>query len=280
MKNKPLTLTIVIPAYNEEDYLAACLDSLNAQIVIPTEVIVVDNNSTDRTAEVAKSYSFVKVIKENRQGVFWAVQTGFKAAKSDIIGRIDADTILAADWIEKVLATMANKRITAVTGPVSYYDMPLPRANYWFDHLMRKFTYRWALKSPFLYGSNLAIQRQAWQKISTELCTASDIHEDIDMAIHLKASGGSIVYKKDLLSGASGRRYNDGLAAFAGYINMYPRTYHRHGFYSLAIYPAMFMWSLGYVIMHPWRGVWYSLYGKVNSFYPLTGKARKNPMSG
>src|SRR5436190_15022830 len=124
MKNKPLTLAIVIPAYNEEDYLSACLDSVNNQSVVPSEVIVVDNNSSDKTAQIAKSYSFVRLVTEEKQGVFWAAQTGFKAAGSDIIGRIDADTILAQDWVEKVLAYMTDSSITAVTGPVNYYDMP------------------------------------------------------------------------------------------------------------------------------------------------------------
>src|SRR5438105_184501 len=151
---KTLTLTIVIPAYNEENYLANCLESVAQQTVIPSEVIVVDNNSSDKTAQIAPSYSFAKVIKEKNQGVFFAARTGFKAANSDIIGRIDADTVLPSDWVEKVMTNFQNSDVAAVTGPVSYYDMPLPRSNYWFDHLMRKFTYQWAPNTPFLYGSN------------------------------------------------------------------------------------------------------------------------------
>jgi glycosyltransferase involved in cell wall biosynthesis len=279
MANKKLTLSIVIPAYNEQDYLATCLDSVAGQTLIPDEVIVVDNNSTDETLKIAQSYSFVNVVKEKRQGVFFAAQTGFKASKSKIIGRIDADTILSPNWVEKVLLSFSDKQTTAVTGPVSYYDMPLPRVNHWFDHLMRKFTYQWAPKTPFLYGSNLAVRRRAWKQISDELCTQQNIHEDIDLAIHLKHSGGRIVYLKELLSEASGRRYNDGPKAFGGYIGMYHRTYHQHGLYGLAIYPAMLMWCIGYLIMHPWRGLWYSLYARINDFYPLTREARKNPMS-
>ncbi|MGH7157374.1 MAG: glycosyltransferase [Candidatus Saccharimonadales bacterium] len=277
---KSLSLTIVIPAYNEQSYLAACLDSIAGQNVMPNEVIVVDNNSSDETLKIAKEYSFVKVLSEKRQGVFFAARKGFKAAKSDVIGRIDADTILPADWIETVLAGLQDKRVAAVTGPVSYYDMPLPHANYWFDHMMRIFTYRFAYQnSPFLYGSNLAIRRKVWRQIAAGLCTQHNIHEDIDLAIHVKEAGHEIVYDKALLSGASGRRYNDGLKSFSGYIGMYRRTYRRHNLHSLAIYPALFMWSLGYVMMHPWRNVWYSLYARLNNFYPISREARKNPMS-
>ncbi len=260
--------------------MSACLDSIAAQTVLPAEVIVVDNNSTDDTVKNAESYSFVKVLKEKRQGVFFAVRKGFKTAKGDIVGRIDADTILREDWIETVLNKMSAEPTAAITGPVSYYDMPLPRANYWFDHLMRELVYRFAYdKSPFLYGSNLAFRRQIWRKVAGGLCAEQDIHEDIDLAIHIKEAGGRIVYEKALLSGASGRRYNDALKSFGGYIAMYKRTYGRHGLRSPAIYAAMFMWSLGYILMHPWRNAWYSLYGRFNNFYPLSREARKNPMS-
>lgn len=280
MLNKTLTLTLVIPAYNEQGYIEACLDSIAGQSVMPNEVIVVDNNSTDDTVKIARTYSFVKIVKEPRQGVFFAAQTGFAAAASDLIGRIDADTILPDDWTEKVLRVMSDKAVAAVTGPVNYYDMPLPRANFWFDHLMRKLTYELAPQtSPFLYGSNMAIRRNAWQKVSESLCTQQNIHEDIDLAVHIVMAGGRIIYHKDMQSGASGRRYNDGIKPFSGYIGMYRRTYSRHGLHSWVVYPALFMWSLGYVLMHPWCSVWYSLYARFNSFYPISREARKNPMS-
>jgi glycosyltransferase involved in cell wall biosynthesis len=280
MSLKSLTLTIVIPAYNEQSYLPACLNSIADQTVIPSEVIVVDNNSSDETVKIAQQYGFVKVIKEKRQGVFFAARAGFTAAKSDIIGRIDADTLLPPEWAETVLTELKGKDIAAITGPVNYYDMPLPHANYWFDHIMRALTHRFAYKnSPFLYGSNLAIRRSVWQNLVSGLCQQQDIHEDIDLAIHVKEAGQEIGYSKALLSGASGRRYNDGLKSFSGYIGMYRRTYRRHRMHSLAIYPALFMWSLGYAVMHPWRNIWYSVYARLNSFYPVSRQARKNPMS-
>lgn len=280
MLNKSLTLTIVIPAYNEQSYIAACLDSIAEQTVMPAEVIVVDNNSSDETVKIVRQYSFAKVLKEPKQGVFFASRNGFNAAKSDVIGRIDADTILPPDWVETVLSQLKKPRVAAVTGPVNYYDMPLPHTNHWFDHLMRAMTYNFAYdNSPFLYGSNLAIRRKVWRNVVDGLCKEQDIHEDIDLAIHVKKAGHEIVYSKALLSGASGRRYNDGIKSFGGYIGMYRRTYSRHKMHSFMVYPALFMWSLGYVLMHPWRNVWYSLYARLNSFYPISREARKNPMS-
>jgi glycosyltransferase involved in cell wall biosynthesis len=98
---KALTVSIVIPVYNEQHHLKACLDSITEQSILPNEVIVVDNNSTDESINIARSYPFVRVVKELQQGVMWGRNAGFDAAKYDLIGRIDADTQLPDDWINK-----------------------------------------------------------------------------------------------------------------------------------------------------------------------------------
>src|SRR6266446_10756886 len=102
MPNKSLTLTIVIPVFNEQDHLAACLRAIGVQTIRPDEVIVVDNNSTDDSAEIAQQFPFVRLVREKQQGVLFAKNKGFKSAKSDIIGRIDADTILPQRWVQHV----------------------------------------------------------------------------------------------------------------------------------------------------------------------------------
>ncbi|HSX18230.1 MAG TPA: glycosyltransferase family 2 protein [Candidatus Saccharimonadales bacterium] len=277
--NKPLTLSIVIPAYNEERYLKACLDSIALQTVKPDEVIVIDNNSVDDTIQIARTYKNVKILQEKQQGVFFASKKGFSAAKCDIIARIDADTILPPNWVELVINDFQDTTVAATTGPVTYYDMPMPMHNYWFDHLMRKLTYNFSPDTPFLYGSNMAVRRQQWRKLSKKLCSERDIHEDIDLAIHFYQNNLKIKYNKRLLSGASGRRYNDSTHDFKEYIAMYKRSYKNHNLHGKAVLPALFMWSLGYILVHPWRNLWYALH-KYFYLYPSTREARKNPMSG
>src|ERR1019366_8076903 len=94
MAQKHMRVSLVIPAYNEKHHIKACLDHIASQRVVPYEVIVVDNASTDKTAAIARSYDFVTLITEKRQGVVFARDTGFNLARGDIIGRIDADTLL------------------------------------------------------------------------------------------------------------------------------------------------------------------------------------------
>jgi glycosyltransferase involved in cell wall biosynthesis len=273
---KTLALSIVIPVFNEQRYIKACLDSIAAQAVMPDEVIVVDNNSTDKTVQIAKKYPFVRVVYEKKQNVVFARDAGFKAARSNIIGRIDADTILPQYWVKNVIKSFESASVAAVTGPVAYYDMPFPNKNYRFNHLMCKYTHKWSPKSPFLYGSNMAIRKSVWNVVAKEMCHEQSTHEDIDLAIHLYQRRYKIVYTLDLLAKASGRRYNDKLSEFARYVSMYSRTYNHHGLRTVSMYFAMFMWSLGYIIMRPWRIIWFSVYAP-RSRYPVSSSPRKNP---
>ncbi len=281
MKNsKTLTLSIVIPVYNEERYLKACLDSIKKQSVQPNEVIVVDNNSQDSSVQIARCYRKIKMLHEPKQGVFYASQRGFSAARSDVIARIDADSLLPTYWVERVISDFSdNESLAATTGPVTYYDMPLPRHNWWFNHIMCAFTYKYSPTTPFLCGSNMAVRRRDWQGLFKDLCTDRHIHEDIDMAIHFYLAGQKIKYNKLLLAGASGRRYNDTLRDFIGYLKMFPSSYHQHDLYGKAVFPALFMWTLGYILIHPWLNLWYMLHERFYIEYPQTREARKNPMA-
>jgi len=279
MIDKSLTLTIVIPVFNEQDHLKTCLEAIAAQTVAPDEVIVVNNNSTDDSWRIASQFPFVRRLREKKQGVLFAKNKGFASARSDIIGRIDADSVLPPRWVERVKDLMADGKFAALTGPVNYYDMPLPEANYHLDHWMRSSIYNWSPKSPFLFGSNMAIRKPVWQRVQAELCSDTYMHEDLDLAIHLYENDYEILYSNQLLAGASGRRYNDSPNRFYRYISMYRQTYLRHGLHSLAIYSATGVYVLGYILLHPWLKVWYRLYSFFRPLAPLTRQARKNPMN-
>ncbi len=227
---KSLTLTIVIPAYNEESHIKDCLDSIANQEEMPEEVIVVDNNSTDRTSEIAASYPFVRVITEQSQGVLSARNAGFNAANSDIIGRIDAETHLPADWAGKVKELFSDEALSAVSGPVGYHDVPFREIGLFFDKNIRKAVWNIGIKDDavFLFGGNMALRRSAWLDVKEHVCSRDDIHEDLDLAIHLDQLGRHIRYEKTLTAYTSSRRMKDPTKAFYKYVSANKRTYAVH----------------------------------------------------
>ncbi len=250
---KALTLSIVIPVYNEEDYLGACLDAIKNQSVKPDEVIVVDNNSTDATAKIAKSYPFVRLITESNQGVMYARNAGFDTVKSDIIGRIDADTLLPRDWAREIKKFFTDSDFAAATGPAYWYDMPFGAANYKAEHFFKALFYKHAESFPFLLGANMAIRRSAWRAVRGEVCNNKRLYEDVDLAIHLNRLDFKLGYDKALRAGLSARRFDDRPLDFFRYISLYRVTNQAHGLPTVGPRLASFFYSVAYVILQPVR---------------------------
>ncbi len=190
---KKPTISVVIPAFNEEKYIENCLASLKKQTFNDFEIIVVDNNCTDKTAEIAKSFG-ARVIKEKKQGMIPARERGFKEAKAEIIARTDADTVVTPRWLEVIYKTFTrHPDVVAITGS---WRSPLKRVP---DRLFQRYTYILSVKIGklisnhiYLLGPNMAIRKSAWKKI----CVNTDdkqVHEDMDLSYHM-AKEGKIMY--------------------------------------------------------------------------------------
>jgi cellulose synthase/poly-beta-1,6-N-acetylglucosamine synthase-like glycosyltransferase len=113
-------ISIVIPAYNEEANLLHTLSSLADQKVTrPTELLVVNNNSSDRTQELLDK-SGVRSITERRPGVAYARQAGLEAARGIYMANADADCIYPAGWAEAITAPLHNADVACAYGLYSF----------------------------------------------------------------------------------------------------------------------------------------------------------------
>ncbi len=249
---KNLKVSIIIPVYNDADSLLACLNNIEKLSVKPFEVIVVDNNSSDQTREIAKSFNFVSLISESKQGVVHARSSGFDAAKGDILARIDADTLLYDGWIEQIVGLFSRDfDLAAVSGPPDYYDIMLTKTANRIDHQIRKFLAKHLAKHLFLYGSNMAIRRTAWRGVKATLCAKNGIHEDIDLAIHLQLEGYRVAYDDQLVAGVSIRRVGGSFSDYVRYSLISPRSYSVHGLrYHRFIYPVVILCWVLYAPAH------------------------------
>lgn len=243
-----MKVSLVIPVYNEAEHLAACLAAIARQTVAPYEVIVVDNNSTDDSAVIAARYPFVTLLHEERQGVVHARNRGFDAVHGDIIGRIDADTLLPPDWTGQVQALFRDRSLSAVSGAAHYYDFALDKVADGADAYLRERLARKLGNTNFLWGANMAVRRSDWQRVRPHLCRGSNMHEDFDLAIHLQALGLRVAYDGQLLAGVSSRRIDSGVVAYWRYTLASPRTYALHRLSSRRhMYPVIAICWLVYV---------------------------------
>jgi len=242
------TVSVVIPAFNEHDTIRACVLAVLDQTVAAFEIIVVDNASTDDTAEIVRELQaaypaapIVYLMHDTLQGITPARNAGFDRARGEIIGRIDSDSVVEPNWVEEVGKAFADPKVSAATGPAIYYDMPLRRFGARADDLLRRTQVTIAHDYHLLFGSNMAIRASAWARVGPTTCADLDDtgHEDIDLSIHLHEAGLTVIYWSDMVAGMSARRLDDSPREFFDYVMRFERTYQKHNIRSISLRAPM-----------------------------------------
>jgi glycosyltransferase involved in cell wall biosynthesis len=199
-----LGVSVVIPAYNEEKYIGDCLKSLRNQTIPPDEIIVVDNNSTDDTAEIAKKFGAI-VIKERRAGTFFAMKTGFDNARFEIIARTDADTRVPENWIEKILQKFDSPKFEyiALAGTLRFDSSIIKITNYFLDYFF--IIINFFSGYTHLYGCNMIVRKSIWNEVRQKYRHKKNTHEDYALSKLLNKLG-KIYFVPDIQVITSGRR--------------------------------------------------------------------------
>lgn len=233
-----LNVSIVIPAWNEQERIADCLTNAVRQSVQPYEVIVVDNRSTDDTVKIVEQFIHdnpeapVRLLhQDDEQGLIPTRNYGLNNATGDILGRIDADCMLKPDWIEVVSDIFgADPKAMGATGPVVYYDMPGKRISLKGDDKVRRETYRADGDRVLLFGSNMALRASAWKAICHEVCRDRDdvMHEDVDVSLHLLGRNMKTVYATTMICAISARRMDTSFISFRNYMKRFNNTFRAH----------------------------------------------------
>ncbi len=209
-----VTVSFVVPAYNEEKHLARSLAAIISETKrsgCAAEVIVVNNASTDATGEVAASFPEVIVVDEPVKGLVQARRAGYLRASGDLIANVDADTIVTEGWLARVLSEFERRpRLVALSGPYIYYDVPrrtraAVRAFYVMGYgfyVLNRFVLR---SGSLLQGGNFVVRRTALEQIGGYNPSFSFYGEDTDLARRLNAVGG-VKFTFGLPALSSGRR--------------------------------------------------------------------------
>lgn len=123
-------LSVIIPAYNAEDFVAQCLESVIAQSYRNMQILVIDDGSKDSTPSIcdsfAKSDSRIKVFHTENKGVSAARNLGLKHTKGEYVTFVDADDWLAPDTYRLNMALIQEHKAQIVQFPISRTDKPAP----------------------------------------------------------------------------------------------------------------------------------------------------------
>jgi len=211
---RPFSIAAIVCAHNEAKYLAGCLESLVNQRRTADEILVIDNASTDGTADVAARFSRVGVVHEPRKGLVHARARGLAASKSEVLAYLDADCRAPVNWLMRMERRFARDdgTLAAVTGPYRFYDWhPAGRLIVGaYDRLVAppaQFLVHDVLSiGSILYGGNFAVRRDALQKIGG-FDTSIEFHgEDTNLGRRL-ANVGRVELRRDCWLYTSARRY-------------------------------------------------------------------------
>lgn len=214
-------VSIIVPVYNGEQTIEACLDSLVNQDYPPDlyEIIIVDNNSTDRTCGIIQKYPVTLLHERKIQTSYAARNKGILAARGELVAFTDADCIAASGWLRELVAPFNEATIGGVGGQVLDSN-PQNEVEQFicslhlFSHYRKEDSYL-----PVLMTNNAAYRREsllALGSFNDQLYTGADI----DMAWRIQLTGAWVVYAPQAVIYHVHRSTLRGMA----------RQFRRHGF--------------------------------------------------
>ncbi|MES2953760.1 MAG: glycosyltransferase [Patescibacteria group bacterium] len=201
-----MKVSLVIPAYNEEAYIGACIEAA-LRLDSFSEIIVVDNASTDNTALAAGRYDRVRVVREEEKGTNAARARGLLEATGEFVAFVDADTHVPADWLIKAEREFQKSpHVVALSGPYAYYDGSGPERLFmslvwWFSAPL---TYR--VVGYMILGGNFIARKSALLAMGGFDKRFLFYGDDTDIARRLSGQG-KVVFKMDFKGYSSLRRF-------------------------------------------------------------------------
>lgn len=211
-------LSVILPTFNRADLLKRALSALLRQTADPVsyEVVVVDNNSTDRTADVValQQDPRIRLVAEPRQGLSHARNAGIAAARAPILAFTDDDVEVAPDWVETILDVLAREPdVDGLGGRVlPTWENDCPRwltRDHWAPLALQDHGDSGRVfdrKTPIgLIGANVALRRGVFDRIgsfSPDVQRVKDgigSTEDHELLTRLYESGGRMLYHPRML---------------------------------------------------------------------------------
>jgi glycosyltransferase involved in cell wall biosynthesis len=227
----PPKISVIVPFYNVERYIQECIIGLVSQSY-PTdacEIIMVDNNSTDRSAEIVKQYPRITLLTEKKQGAYAARNRGLAEANGALIAFTDPDCVPEKDWLQNIAAALSPADVYVILGNCQMahdtFCLALLQA-----YERRKLHFVFTSRSPELYygyTNNMAVRKEIFGRLGAfaerdrgadsmfvrrvvDECSYNVVRYEENVRVrHLEMSGLWQYYHKQFVYGRSNRLWGE-----------------------------------------------------------------------
>lgn len=190
-----IKISVYIPAYNVAEFLSRSIESLLAQSLPPDEILVIDDGSRDRSAEIAAAYPAVTLIRHPaNKGLAAARNTALHAARNEFVASLDADCIAHPSWLSELAKNMGDPQLAGAGGKLvegvqdnladRWRTAHMPQE--WGDSLLRN--------PRFLFGCNNLFRKSAVLEAGGYDERMRTNGEDTDLSAKLRGKGWELLY--------------------------------------------------------------------------------------
>lgn len=203
-----MTISVVIPVFNEEKRISDTLEGIYSGTLIPSEIIVVDGGSSDRTVSIIKEdYPDVILLSNPERTAAAGRNIGIKKAKGDVIAFTDGDCIVDRDWLKNIKNYFEEKEIDGLGGKVMNAPPENHYEEYWgnlaWNLIMNFPNASYEVKAKRLNDAfvtaNCAYKKELLYRIKGFSKFFANNAEDVDLCWRAIESGAKLVYAPDVV---------------------------------------------------------------------------------
>ena len=197
-------VSIYIPAFNAENTIRECLNSVLDQSLKPEEILVINDGSTDNTSKILMEFKDKISVINNpiNLGVSESMNIANKFLKTKFIGKIDADVELSKDWLKTLMRKMLDEKITLIGGKMYEKFLKNPN-NLWRSRRLKQNWGEQDLEDPkFIFGCNNILNNSNFKKLKkyrTDLDYFKTNGEDIEFSNYLKKNNYKLYYDSNAI---------------------------------------------------------------------------------
>jgi glycosyltransferase involved in cell wall biosynthesis len=197
MKSIRQEVSIYVPCYNAQATIRECLESIIRQSYKIKEVLVIDDGSTDSSAEISGLYP-VRIIKNSRNmGLAYCRNLAFGKLDADLIASLDADCAAAPLWLERLCRTINDFEASGAGGRLIEFSTERIADRWRKRHMSQDWGDLLVKNPPFLYGSNTVFIKKSVMSCGGYDLRLSNNGEDVGISRGMYKNGFLLIYNPE-----------------------------------------------------------------------------------